>query len=77
MATLNIKDFPDELHVKLKEQAKKNGRSLSSEVEYILAQQLLRKAKYSLRDWQGVGAEVWKGLDATAYVRKERKDWGR
>lgn len=77
MATLNIKDFPDELHAKLKEQAKKDGRSLSSEVEYLLAQQLLRTPKYTLRDWQGVGAEVWKGVDADAYVRKERKSWGR
>lgn len=77
MATLNIKNFPDELHGKLKEQAERNGRSLSSEVERLLAEALLRTEKYTLRDWQGVGAHVWKGVDAATYVRRERRSWGR
>jgi plasmid stability protein len=77
MATLNIKNFPDELHGKLKERAERNGRSLSSEVERLLAEALLRTETYTLRDWQGVGAHVWKGVDAVAYVRKERRSWGR
>ena len=28
-------------------------------------------AKYSL----GLGKEIWKGIDATEYVRKERETW--
>jgi len=77
MATLNVKNFPEPLYERLKDRARKDGRSLSSEVEYLLAQQLLRDPKYTLADWQGVGAEIWKGVDADAFVRKERKSWGR
>ncbi len=33
-----------------------------------------RPRKYS-EYMQGLGKEVWKGIDATEYVRKERESW--
>lgn len=77
MATLNIKNFPDELHAKLKELAKKNGRSLSSEVEFLLAEQMLRRPSHTIADLRGLGKGTWKGVDPHAWVQKERKSWGR
>lgn len=33
------------------------------------------KAKHSIMELQGLGAEIWKGMDAQEYVRKERESW--
>ncbi|MGE0086390.1 MAG: hypothetical protein AB7S75_18430 [Desulfococcaceae bacterium] len=34
-----------------------------------------KKAKHSIMELQGLGAEIWKGIDAQEYVRKERESW--
>ncbi|RLC00938.1 MAG: hypothetical protein DRI57_31705 [Deltaproteobacteria bacterium] len=34
-----------------------------------------RKAKHSIMELEGLGAEIWKGIDAQEYVRKERESW--
>ena len=31
-----------------------------------------KKTKHSLLELEGLGAEIWKGIDAQEYVRKER-----
>ncbi len=36
---------------------------------------LKKKAKHSIMELQGLGAEIWKGIDAQEYVRKERESW--
>jgi plasmid stability protein len=38
MATLFVKDFPDDIYEELKERARANGRSLAAEVRVILQQ---------------------------------------
>jgi len=40
MANLNIRKLPDKAYKKLKEQAKKNGRSINKQVLYILNESL-------------------------------------
>jgi plasmid stability protein len=37
MATLNIKNFPDDLYKRLKARAKREGRSLAGEVTMLLS----------------------------------------
>ena len=34
-----------------------------------------KKQKHNLIELQGLGAEVWKGIDAQEYVRRERESW--
>lgn len=34
-----------------------------------------RVAKHSILELEGLGAEIWKGIDAQEYVRKERESW--
>ena len=34
-----------------------------------------RKAKHSILELEGLGAEIWKGIDAQEYVMKERESW--
>jgi len=34
-----------------------------------------KKRKHSLLELEGLGAEIWKGMDAQEYVDKERAAW--
>ena len=34
-----------------------------------------KKKRHSLLELEGLGAEIWKGIDAQEYVRKEREAW--
>ena len=38
MATITVKEIPDELYASLKETAKRNRRSINSEVIYVIEQ---------------------------------------
>jgi len=75
MATLNVKNFPDALYEALKERAEHEGRSLAGEVTFLLAEQLKRGSPYTLDDWRGVGAAIWKGVDVQKFVEAQRKSW--
>lgn len=74
MATLNIKNFPDPLHKRLRATAKRNRRSLSQEVVQLLEE---GSKRHSIMELQGVGKEFWQslGMDAAEYIRKERDAW--
>jgi hypothetical protein len=34
-----------------------------------------KKIKRSVMELEGLGADIWKGIDAQEYVRKERESW--
>ena len=34
-----------------------------------------KKIKHSVMELEGLGADIWKGIDAQEYVRKERESW--
>ena len=34
-----------------------------------------KRVKNSILELEGLGAEIWKGIDAQAYVREERESW--
>jgi hypothetical protein len=34
-----------------------------------------KKVKHSILELEGLGADVWKGIDAQQYVRNEREAW--
>lgn len=34
-----------------------------------------KKPKHSIMELEGLGAPIWKGIDAQQYVNKERKSW--
>jgi len=75
MATLNIKNLPDSLYRKLKARAKRERRSISQEATRILAESLEATEPLSIMELQGLGKEIWKGIDATEYVKQERRSW--
>ena len=85
MAVLNIKGFPDELYERLREQAKKEHRSISQQVTHLLEDAISERAvserigqkpkRRSITELRGLGARIWKGIDAAEYVKKERDSW--
>ena len=75
MAILNIKNLPDPLYRKLQARARRQRRSVAQEVTQILATALEAEVPLSILDLQGLGKDLWRDVDATEHVRKERDSW--
>lgn len=75
MATLNIKNLPDVLYRKLQARAKRDRRSVAQEVTHLLSEALEEPKALSILELQGLGKELWKGVDAADHVRRERAAW--
>jgi hypothetical protein len=75
MATLNIKNMSDSLYKKLQTRAKRERRSIAQEATHLLSQALEAPKPLSILELQGLGKEVWQGIDAAAHVRRERESW--
>jgi len=75
MATLNIKNFPDELYEQLQKRAERERRSLTQEVVYILEKAAGKSKPLSILELRGLGKELWEGIDPVEYLREERDSW--
>jgi plasmid stability protein len=75
MATLNIKNFPDALYRKLQTRAKKEHRSVAQEVTRLLSEAVNQPKTRSILELRGLGKELWKGIDAAEYIKRERDSW--
>jgi plasmid stability protein len=75
MATLNVKNLPNPLYRKLQARARRQRRSLAQEVIHLLTQAVEEADSHSILELRGLGKELWKGADATAYVDIERRSW--
>ena len=75
MATLNIKNLPDRLYRRLQARAKRQHRSVAQEVTHLLSEALEEPEALSILDLQGLGKEVWSGIDAPTHVEGERRSW--
>lgn len=75
MATLNIKNFPDPLYEKLQERAQHEHRSLAQEVIHLLHQFVEEEKPLSIMGLEGLGKEIWEGIDVAEYIRQERDSW--
>ena len=75
MATLNVKNLPDRLYRKLQARAKRQRRSVAQEVAQILSEALDTPEPLSILELQGLGKELWQGIDAAAHVDRERSTW--
>jgi plasmid stability protein len=76
MATLNVKNLPDGLYKKLQTKARRERRSVAQQVTQILSDALEAPAKRSILELQGLGKELWQGVDAAEHIRRERDEWG-
>jgi len=75
MATLIVKNLPDGLYRKLKARAKRERRSVAREVAMLLAEALDSTTPLSILQLQGLGAKLWRDVDADAHVARERAAW--
>lgn len=48
------------------------------EIISVRLKKLIRQKKqsHSVMELEGLGAHIWKGMDAQRYVDEERKSWG-
>jgi plasmid stability protein len=75
VATLNVKNLPDALYEKLKARAKRERRSVAQEVANLLSAALDTPPPLSIMDLQGLGKELWQGVDTVTHVETERAAW--
>lgn len=77
MPALNIKGFPEELYHLLAKRAKKDRRSLTGEVIYLLewALDASQTEKGSILQLRGLGKNLWKKVDVIKHIDKERESW--
>lgn len=75
MATLNVKDFPDDLYERLREASARERRSIAQQVVHLLDQALQEERVHSLLELKGLGKELWNDVDAPEHVRRERDAW--
>lgn len=45
---------------------------LSTRLKKIVTE---KRIKHSILELEGLGAEIWKGIDVQNYIRKERESW--
>ncbi len=75
MATLNIKNFPDELYARLRLEAKREHRSVARHVTHLLEGTVDSRRRVSLEALRGLGKDIWECTDADEYIRRERDSW--
>ena len=75
MSILNIKNFPDDLHQRLRERAKREHRSVAQEVVHLLAQALEPQEPVSILELRGHGKSLWTAIDGARHVAEERDSW--
>ncbi|HEU4341128.1 MAG TPA: hypothetical protein VFU31_06110 [Candidatus Binatia bacterium] len=75
MATLNIKNLPDRLYRKIQARANREHRSIAQEVIHILSLATDNTKPLSILELQGLGKEIWRDVDASKHVKKERRGW--
>ena len=68
MATLNIKKMPDRLYRKIQARASREHRSVAQEVIHILSQATDDAKSLSILELQGLGKEIWRGVNAVKHV---------
>lgn len=75
MATLNVKQFPDELYSQLRARAEHEHRSIAQEVIHLIDQAIREPQQRSILALRGLGKQHWKNIDPTRHVESERDTW--
>ena len=75
MATLNVKNFPDDLYERLKRRAAAQRRSIAGEVVQLLDRAVAEAEPLSILELRGLGKEMWREIDVAEYIRGERDSW--
>lgn len=75
VATLNVKQFPDDLYHQLRVLAENEHRSIAQEVIHLLDSALNSADKRSILELKGLGRALWENSDPAKYIESERASW--
>jgi hypothetical protein len=76
MAASNVSQTYDDYVKKIQTLTPEEQMSLIKVISAGLKKTLRgEKAKHSVMELEGLGADIWKGVDAQEYVLKERNSW--
>jgi len=76
MATSNVSQTYDDYVKEIQTLTPEEQLSLVQVISASLKKTLRgKKAKHSVMELEGLGADIWKGVDAQEYVLKERNSW--
>jgi plasmid stability protein len=75
MATLNVKNLPEDLHRRLKKRAKEEHRSVASHVKRLIEQDVAKPKRYTVNDLKGLGKGTWRDVDILKWLDRERDSW--
>jgi len=48
---------------------------MMEQLAILLRRRVAPRAKHSIMELQGLGKEIWQGIDAKEYVNRERESW--
>ena len=65
----------DEILAQVRELEPVEQADLLEELAGMIKQRLPGRKERSILEIEGLGAEIWEGIDAREYVRKEREAW--
>lgn len=65
----------DEILGQIRQLAPAEQSRLLSELTVLIAQQPARQRSRSILELEGLGKEIWEGIDAQEYVDRERASW--
>ena len=71
----SIRTRTDAVYRKLQARARRERRSVAQEVTHLLSNALESSKPLSILDLQGLGKELWEGIDPAEHVRRERTSW--
>lgn len=75
MATLNVKNLPPLVVRALRARAESQHRSVAQEVIHLLTEALRQREPLSILELEGLGKELWAGIDTARHVEAERATW--
>jgi hypothetical protein len=55
--------------------AEREQRSVAQQVVFLVEKAVNAPKPHSILELEGLGKEIWKGIDAAKYVDEERKSW--
>lgn len=75
MATLSVKDFPDDVYAEIRALARREHRSIAQQVVHLLQRATRAEGAHSILELRGLGREAWADADAARHVASERDSW--
>jgi hypothetical protein len=65
----------EEVHSKIKSLTLNEQMRLMEELASIVSHRKTATSEHSILDLEGLGKDIWQGIDAQEYIDRERQSW--